>query len=330
MTRKITIIGSNSFSGGDFIDLLLEDPQNEVIGLSRSVERDELFLAYHSHPNAKFRFYQYDLNQDIERINRLFDSFQPAYIVNFAAQSEVDPSWVSPWDWMETNIVALTRLTDHLKDAKYLKRFVHVSSPEIYGSCQGKVKEDAPYNPSTPYAASKAAADMLLSTYAKNFSFPVVWARSTNVYGPRQQLFKVIPRTVIAVKSGSTLELDGGGEAIKSYIHVRDVSKGMLKVMLQGRAGEVYHFSPDEGIAVKDLVKTVCDAMGAPYSTVVRNVAERLGQDSVYTIDSTKAREEFQWRPSISLKRGIQEVIEWVNANWQRIQQLPHSYIHKF
>jgi len=330
MSRKIAVIGSNSFSGADFIDLLLEDPHNEVIGLSRSVEKDELFLAYHRHQKAPYHFYQFDLNQDVERINKLFDSFCPEYIVNFAAQSEVEPSWSAPWDWMETNTVSLTHLIDHLKDVKYLKRYVHISSPEIYGSCRGKVKEDAPLNPSTPYAASKAAADMLLLTYVKNFNFPVVMVRSTNVYGARQQLFKIIPKTIIAVKSGSILELDGGGEAIKSYIHIRDVSRGELQAMLYGQKRQVYHFSPDEGIAVKDLVKMVCELMGASFREVVRDVEDRLGQDSVYSIDSSKAREEFHWRPTIPLSEGIPEVIDWVNTNWKRIQQVPHTYIHKF
>ncbi len=300
MSKRIAIIGSNSFSGGDFVDLLLEDPDNEVIGLSRSPERDDLFLRYHRHRNPKFRFYQFDLNQDTQRIQQLFDEFAPEYIVNFAAQSEVEPSWISPWDWFQTNTVALSHLIHRLKDASYLKRYVHISSPEVYGSCQGRIQEDALFNPSTPYAASKAAADLLLFTYAKNFDFPLVIVRATNVYGVGQQLFKIVPKTIMAIKSGQTLELHGGGRAVKSYIHVRDVSRGEWSVMLNGRNGEVYHLSPERGVAVCEVVKIICERMKTDWGKVVREVDERLGQDNRYVIDSGKARRELNWQPQIS------------------------------
>jgi dTDP-glucose 4,6-dehydratase len=330
MKRKIAVIGSNSFSGGDFVDLLLDDPENEVIGLSRSVEKDDVFLAHLRRKDAAYRFYQFDLNQDISGIRELFDEFQPEYIVNFAAQSEVGPSWFSPWHWFETNTVALSRLVDYLKDVRYLKRYVHISSPEIYGSCEDLLTEEAPFNPSTPYAASKAAADLMLFAYRKNFDFPLVVIRSTNVYGPGQQLFKIIPRSVISLKSGKTIELHGGGKVIKSYIHIRDVSRGELFAMLQGRIGEVYHLSPDQGIAVRDVVQLVCDQMKVDFKDVVRPVEERLGQDQAYIIDSTKAREEFNWRPNISIEEGIAGVIRWVDDYWPRVRILPLEYIHKF
>lgn len=329
MPKKIIVLGSNSFSGGDFIDLLLEDPHNEVIGISRSVEKDDLFLAYHRHVNPKYRFYQLNFNQDGPELLNLFDSFQPDYIVNFAAQSEVEPSWASPWDWFETNAVALSRMVHALKGKPYLKRYVHISSPEIYGSCSGVVTEAAGFNPSTPYAASKAAADLLLSTYKKHFDFPLVTVRSTNIYGAGQQLFKIIPKTVIAIKSGQELELHGGGKAIKSYIHIRDVSRGELAVMREGHPGEIYHLSPDRGIAICDLVRMICDRMGVDFQTTVKEVEERLGQDNAYVIDSSKARREFGWAPQISLDEGLDQVIRWIESNWARIQLLSHEYVHR-
>jgi dTDP-glucose 4,6-dehydratase len=181
--KKVAVVGSNSFSGSDFIDLLLEEGRFSVVGLSRSPEKGEMFLPYKRHKDADFRFYQADLNKDMEEIMDVLDSFKPDYIVNFAAQSEVAPSWETPWQWFQTNAVALTKLVHFLKDRKYLKRYVHISSPEVYGTCEGVVKEDAPLNPTTPYAASKAAGDMSLFTYVKNFEFPMVMIRSTNVYG---------------------------------------------------------------------------------------------------------------------------------------------------
>ncbi len=327
--RKIVVIGSNSFSGGDFIDLLLDDDQNEVIGLSRSPEKSALYLPYKRRPGANFKFYQMDLNQHMPHIIELLDAFEPEYVVNFAAQSEVAPSWEHPEQWFQTNAVALARLTNALRDRGYLKRYAHISSPEVYGTCEGRVTESAPLNPSTPYAASKAAADLFLFTLVKNFQFPLVMIRSTNVYGAHQQLFKIIPRSAIYLKVGKTIQLHGGGVAVKSYIHIRDVSRGELAAMEKGRPGTIYHLSPDRGYAVRDVVHTICDLMGRDFEASTVAVGERLGQDAAYVIDSTQAREEFGWYPQISLEEGLTGVIAWVEDNWEQIQKEPLEYVHR-
>lgn len=326
---KIAVIGSNSFSGSDFIDLLLDDKKNEVIGISRSPEKGALVLPYKKRHEANFRFYQMDLNKDILQIIELLDTFEPDYIVNFAAQSEVAPSWEHPEQWFQTNVVALAKLTNALKGRDYLKRYVHISSPEVYGTCEGRITESAPVNPSTPYAASKASADLFLFTLFKNFKFPLVMIRSTNVYGAHQQLFKIIPRSIINIKSGKTIELHGGGQAVKSYIHIRDISRGELAAMEKGRPGEIYHLSPDHGIAVKDVVRIICDKMGVAFEKATKMVEERLGQDAAYVIDSSKARQEFGWKPKITIDDGIDKCIKWINDNWDTIESLPLEYEHK-
>ncbi len=327
--QKIVVIGSNSFSGSDFIDLLVRNEQNEVVGISRSPEKSALFLPYKRHQGANFKFYQMDLNTHMPQIIELLDSFEPEYVVNFAAQSEVAPSWEHPEQWFQTNVVALAKLSNVLKDRHYLKRYVHISSPEVYGTCEGRVTESAPLNPSTPYAASKAAADLFLFTLVKNFPFPLIMIRSTNVYGAHQQLFKIIPRTVINIKMGKTVELHGGGRAVKSYIHIRDISRGELLAMGKGRVGEIYHLSPDKGIAVGDILKTICDKMGVAFEKATKTVAERVGQDAAYVIDSTRARQELGWQPKVSLEEGLAEVTTWVEDNWEQIQKEPLEYVHK-
>lgn len=328
-TRRIVVIGSNSFSGSDFIDLLLEDPRNEVIGISRSPEKSATFLPYKRRQGAAFTFSQIDVNRNMSELVRLLDDRKPSVVVNFAAQSEVAPSWEHPDQWFQTNAVAVTRLANVLKDRKFLKRYLHISSPEVYGTCVGRICEDAPLNPSTPYAASKAAGDLSLFTFAKHRHFPLVMIRSTNVYGAHQQLFKIIPRTAIYIKLGKKVELHGGGRAIKSYIHIRDVSHGELAVMERGRVGELYHLSPDEGVAVQSVVKMICQRMGVPFAQVSTSVGERLGQDATYVIDSTKARNEFGWRPTVDLATGVGKVVEWVQSHFKEISELPLHYIHK-
>ena len=326
--RKVAVFGSNSFSGSDFIDLLLEGGKYSVVGISRSREKSALFLPYKRHKTEDFRFHQLDLNNDMDSIIELLDSFEPEYVVNFAAQSEVAPSWENPRQWFQTNAVAITELAHVLKDRKYLTRYVHISSPEVYGTCTGTVREDTPLNPSTPYAASKAAGDLSLFTFVKNFGFPMVTIRSTNVYGAHQQLFKMIPRTVIYLVTGEKILLHGGGTAIKSYIHIRDISRGELAAMEHGKVGTIYHLSPSTGIAVCDVVRTICQYMGHSFEEATEIVGERLGQDAAYVIDSSRARAEFGWTPMVSLDEGIKEVISWIEQNFAEIKTLPLSYVH--
>jgi dTDP-glucose 4,6-dehydratase len=325
---KIAVLGSNSFSGSDFIDLLLDDKQNEVLGVSRSPEKSALYLRYKRRAwRPNFKFYRMDLNKDMPQIIGLLDSFKPEYVINFAAQSEVAPSWEFPEQWMQTNVVALAKLANALKDRKYLKRYVHISTPEVYGVCrEGKLP---PLNPSTPYAVSKAAADLFLSTLVKQFDFPLVTIRSANVYGAHQQLWKIIPRSVIYLKMGKTIQLHGGGMAERSFIHIRDVSVGEHMAMLAGVTGEIYHLAPNESWAIRDVVRRVCELMGHNFKSSTQVVDERPGQDAAYILDSGKAREEFCWYPRISLDKGICDVIEWVEDSWEQIQKEPLEYVHK-
>ena len=327
--NTIVVLGANSFSGQDFVDLLLDDPKYTVVGVSRSPERSGLFLKYKLRKDlSRYRYYALDMNRDMAKILDMLDAEKPDAIVNFAAQSEVAPSWEHPEHWFQTNTVALSFLVNHLRKQKYLKRYVHISSPEAYGTCVGTVTEDTPLNPSTPYAASKAAADYLLKTYAKQYGFPLLTVRATNVYGARQQLFKIIPRSAIYVKLGRTIELHGGGRAVKSYIHIRDVSRGEKAILERGRVGELYHLSPDQGVEVREVVRTICDRLGKRFEDATRTVDERPGQDAAYVIDSTKARTELGWRPTVSLDEGLTDVVEWVNANWAAIQAQPLEYRH--
>jgi dTDP-glucose 4,6-dehydratase len=327
---KVAVLGANAFSGQDFVDLLLDQPHCEVVGISRSPEKSKLFLRYRlGRDLSRFRFHQLDMNRDMRALQSLLDNERPEWIVNFAAQSEVAPSWEHPEHWFQTNCVALAELINHLRKQNYVKRYLHVSSPEAYGTCVGRVTEDAPLNPSTPYAASKAAADMLLSTYHRQYGFPLLTVRATNVYGARQQLFKIIPRSVIFIKSGKEIQLHGGGVAVKSYIHIRDVSRGELAILEHGEVGNIYNLSPDKGIAVRDVVQQICDRLKKSFADGTEIVAERPGQDAAYVIDSTRARKQLGWAPRITLQQGLDEVVDWVEAGWDEICSQPLGYEHK-
>jgi dTDP-glucose 4,6-dehydratase len=327
---KYMVLGANSFSGQDLIDLLLDDPSSEVVGVSRSVELPAWRLRFKNRSEAsRYRFVQLDLNHNMEALFELLELERPSYIINFAAQSEVAQSWDNPEHWFQTNTVALARLVNFMRERRWLERYLHISSPEAYGSCSGNVTEATPDNPSTPYAASKAAADMIVSVYQRQYGLPALFVRATNVYGARQQLFKIIPRTAIYIQSGRRLQLHGGGVAVKSYIHIRDVSAGELAILHDGKVGHRYHLSPDGGTAVRDLVIMIATRFGKTLDQVADIAPERPGQDAAYIIDSTKARQTLGWRPRVSFDEGIEEVCSWVERFWPEIERAELDYVHK-
>ncbi len=330
MGGRIVVIGSNSFSGSHFVRHALEEGL-EVVGISRSAELAPVFLPYRwpGVDAERFRFAQLDLNLHTDEIAQLIGDSRPDHVVNFSAQGMVAESWLTPEHWYETNIVGNVKLHDRLRRFDFLQRYVHVSTPEVYGSCSGLVKEDAPFNPSTPYAASRAGCELHLRTFLRNYRFPVVFTRAANVYGPGQQLYRIIPRTILCVLLGKRLPLHGGGHSVRSFIHIRDVADGTLRVARGGTNGEAYHFSTTEMISIRALVEKICTMMGASFSEVAEITDDRPGKDSAYLLDSAKARETLGWADRVDLDTGLQETIDWVRENLRTLQQQPRDYIHK-
>jgi dTDP-glucose 4,6-dehydratase len=327
--KKVIVIGSNSFSGSHFIDLLLEKKSYSVVGISRSQQKDNIFLPYTRHHSDAFHFYKIDLNTQFKKIANILSAYKPDYVVNFAGLIEVTSSWNHSSDYLLTNTITIANLVQYLLKQKWLKRYVHISSAEVYGSCYN-IDENAPLHPTSPYAVSKAAADMLVLAYKKFTNFPVVIIRSTNVYGPGQQLFRIVPKSIISIKKHYLIPLQGSGESIKSYIHIRDISLGELAIMEHGQNGEIYHLSPKSGISIRDLVKSICEQMHVSFKQSVINVGDRIGgQDNEYSINSLKARRMFGWKPAIDIPSGIEDVITWVNTHWSTVKHMPDTYKHK-
>ena len=327
MSEKIVVIGSNSFSGSNFISFAL-DAGFDVIGISRSPQPDPVFSPCGL--NGKdVEFHELDLNHDLDQIMSVIESKKPEYVVNFAAQGMVAQSWENPDHWFMTNVVSTIQLHDRLRKCNFLKKYVHVSTPEVYGSCEGNIKETTFYKPSTPYGVSRAAADMSLHTFFTSYNFPVVFTRSANVYGPGQQLYRIIPRTILYIKMGKKLQLHGGGTSERSFIHIEDVSDATLRIMQQASPGEYFHISTEISISIRNLVETICSLMNVCFEDHVEVTGERLGKDAAYSLDSRKLRTTLEWQNNVPLKQGIQTVIDWVEENLDVLKQQPFDYIHK-
>ena len=327
--QTVLVIGSNSFSGATFVDFALRQGAR-VLGISRSAEPDPAFLPYRWADCAGFTFHQLDLNKDLAAIAALLGDERPAFVVNFAAQSMVAESWRNPGDWFLTNVVSTVRLHEELRKSDFLERYVHVSTPEVYGSCSGFVDESFPFHPSTPYAVSRAAADMSLRTFRAAYEFPVVTTRAANVYGPGQQLYRIIPRTILFILLGRKLQLHGGGVSTRSFIHMRDVSAATWAIMRDGRLGDTYHISTNEVISIRALVERICHKLEVRFDDHVEIAGERLGKDSAYHLASTKLRTELGWQDRIGLDEGLDECIAWVRSHLDELKTQPsYDYFHK-
>lgn len=325
---KLVVIGSNSFSGSHFVNHALTQGA-EVVGISRSVEPHPVFLPYKSGKPERFTFHALDMNHDLAAIMDVIHSFRPERIVNFAAQGMVAESWQNPEHWFRTNTLGHILLHDQLKKCDFLQKYVHVSTPEVYGSCSGRVMENTNYNPSTPYAVSKAAADLSLMTFFKQYRFPVVFTRSANVYGSGQQLYRIIPRTILYFLTGQTLQLHGGGHSVRSFIHITDVAEGTWLAAANATPGEIYHFSTERMLSIRELVELIAARLGVEFDSHVQIVGDRPGKDAAYLLETAKARKDLGWTDKVTLEDGIDETIKWVKDNLDVLKALPGDYLHK-
>ena len=329
MKNRFLIIGSNSFSGAQFIKYLLQNDY-EVVGISRSEEINAVYLPYKWEKlEENFRFHQIDINHQLDELIEIMVDFKPEYIVNFAAQGMVAQSWETPQDWYQTNVVAQVKLHDQLRKLKFIKKYVHVTTPEAYGSTEGWIKESFLFSPSTPYAVSRAACDLHLMSFFKAYQFPVVFTRAANVYGPGQQLYRIIPRTMLYARLGKKMNLHGGGLSIRSFIHMNDVSSATLKIATNGIPGESYHISTNDKISIRGLVEKICDLTSTSFSDLVCVSDDRLGKDQAYLLDSNKLRNDFSWQDEIGLNEGLTDTLTWVDNNLDLLEKLPADYIHK-
>jgi dTDP-glucose 4,6-dehydratase len=329
MNRRFLIIGSNSFSGSNLINHLLKNKKNKIIGFSRSKELSSLYLNYKKSKNIKnFKFYKINLSETNKMVN-IINSYKPNYLINYAAQGMVNESWIKPQDWYLTNIVFQSQLYQELINKKFLKKIVHFSTPEVYGSTSLKIKENFNFNPSTPYAISRAATDLHLKRLQENYGLPIIFTRAANVYGSCQQLYRIIPKTIISFKSKKKIEIHGNGKSIRSFIHINDVNIAIEKILKKGKVGQTYHISNVEKISIYSLIKQIAKIMNVDLKKNIKFVDDRKGKDKIYDLSSLKLKRQLLWKPKINLSEGLNETISWIDKNIKLLNKESLNYKHK-
>ncbi|MDC1316000.1 GDP-mannose 4,6-dehydratase [Alphaproteobacteria bacterium] len=327
--KKILVIGSNCFSGSHFVNYCLSK-KYIVYGVSRSKEPSSIYLPYKKSKYLKnFIFKKLDLNLNLQILIKLIKKENITHIVNFASQSMVAESWQYPEDWFQTNVMTQVKMHQEIQKLNVIKKFIQVSTPEVYGSINGWKKESFNYFPSTPYATSRAACDMHLMTYFKSLNYPVIFTRAANVYGPGQQLYRIVPRAILFPKINKKLTLNGGGLSKRSFIHIEDVVRATFSIMNNGKFGEVYHISTNEVISIKGLVKLIFKINKFDTNKFLGISEERLGKDKNYFLSSKKIRMQLNWTDRVTLEDGIQTVSNWITDNLNIIKKHNFYYDHK-
>lgn len=328
MTESVAIIGSHSFSGNSYTAHRLR--QGPCLTFSRSKSLKQAFDArtISSEENAE-KHTIWNLNEDSTQVIKLLQDNKITTIVNFAAQSMVGESWLHPEDWYLANLVSLSKFVNHVRSDTDVSKFIHFTTPEVYGSTQGWVTENFNFAPNTPYAVSRAAGDMHLKALYNNFNFPVIFTRAANVYGEHQPLYRIIPKAILFALTGRKLQLQGGGKSVRSFIHISDVNSALDKLITEGIPGESYHISTKDEISIYGLVKKIAEKLDVDLKKFVDVVADRPGKDFAYQLNSEKMRSKLSWSDEVSLDKGLDRTISWVTRNLKELEKMPTEYIHR-
>jgi dTDP-glucose 4,6-dehydratase len=337
VARTILVTGGAGFIGSNFV-LQRIAAGDRIINLDKLTYAGNLgnFASVKNHPGHIF--VQGDI-ADSALVHSLLQSHQPDALVNFAAESHVDRSIVSPEEFIFTNVVGTFRLL-HESLAYYRSlsvpaqarfRFLHVSTDEVYGSLSKTdpaFTETNAYEPNSPYSASKASSDHLVRAYQHTYGLPTLTTNCSNNYGPFQFPEKLIPLVILNALNGKPLPIYGDGLNVRDWLYVGDHCSAISLVLETGRIGETYNVGGDSEKANIDVVTTICSIMdevhpsGAPHNRLITFVKDRPGHDRRYAVDASKIKRELSWSQSETFATGIRRTIEWCLANSPWIQEV--------
>ena len=321
--KKILVTGGYGFIGSNFARYMLKAyPEYHLINfdkLTYAGNRDNLADIER---NPRYTFVKGDI-ADIEEVRGVMAGVDE--VVHFAAESHVDRSIESPAIFIETNVTGTSNLLECAMSAG-VKKFVHVSTDEVYGSLPegGYFTEQTPLSPNSPYSASKAGSDLLVRAYYETYKFPGVITRCSNNYGPYQFPEKLIPLMISNALEDKPLPVYGDGMNVRDWLYVEDHCRAIDAVLHKGKAGEVYNIGGSNEWHNIDLVKLLLKDLGKPES-LIKFVKDRLGHDRRYAIDSSKIQKELGWSPRTTFEDGIKKTIAWYRNNSTWIQRIKNG-----
>ena len=324
--KKIFILGSNSFSGSHLVNYLLTKKYN-VYGISQSNLYPKRFNVFSESNFVKnFKFYKLNINKDFKIVERLILKIKPEIIIDFLGQGMVAESWLHPELTFNSNLISKIKLYEILKKKKFLKKYIKISTPEVFGSTTIKKPNTLKYNPSTPYALSHASVENYLRLLNKQFNFPVIFSRFANFYGPYQKLYRVIPLAVHKAFKKEKFYLHGGGNSRRSFIHSDDFCEGIYSMIIKGKISEFYQFSSTEYLPIKKLVMKIYEKFELNPKEFIINVSDRPGKDKDYKIFDRETKKKLSWNNRVKLDKGIDNVIEWYKKYSKEFKKLDTKF----
>ena len=325
---KLLITGGAGFIGSNFIHYILgKYPHYKIVNLDKLTYCGNLNNLKKVENDPRYKFIKGDIC-DKEKVDEIFEEEKPDLVVNFAAETHVDRSILNPDIFTKTNILGTHILLETARKFK-IKRFLHISTDETYGSLKsGKFKEDDILAPNSPYSASKASADLLVRSYYKTFSLPVIITRSSNNYGPYQFPEKVIPLFISNILENKKIPLYGTGKNIRDWIYVLDNCEGLDTVLHNGETGEIYNIGGGNEKTNLELAKIILSELGKDESQI-EYVDDRLGHDFRYALDIEKVK-KIGWQPRHSFEEAIKKTIRWYLENKDWLKKLKTKEFDKY
>ncbi len=326
---RVLILGSGSFAGQAVFSSLLRKDIN-VIGINRSKPKGSFYWEWlKEYSDNKFQWITCNLYKEPQKMKALIKDISPTHIIDFMGQGMVSQSWEDPRLWFQTNISEKSFLLEEIRKINNLKKYIRISTPEVYGSSFNPLDESANFNPSTPYAISHAAIDQYIRCIGKNYNFPYLIGRFGNFYGPGQQLYRVIPKAIISIYKKINFTLDGGGKSKRSFIYSSDFVCALEKCLFTEDVYGEFNFNSNEEVSIKQLLKMICKMNYVDFEEFVKLGPERPGKDLYYRMNCNKSEQILNWTTQTTLEEGLTIVSNWIKKNYSELSKEDLMYIHK-
>ena len=317
--KKIIITGGLGFIGSNLIDLLIKKKYS-VINIDKVTYSSNFYNVKKYKDSKNYKFIKCDIGN--KKIKKILLKYKPICIFNLAAETHVDRSIDNPNNFIQSNIVSVFKLLEYFKEysKKYKSKLIHISTDEVYGDILlGRSSENYPYNPSSPYAASKAASDHLVNSYVKTYNLPAIITNCSNNYGPKQHPEKLIPKIIYNIINNKTVPIYGTGKNSREWIYVKDHCEALLKIFLKGKIGEFYNIGSNNNLnnlnVTKEILSYAQKLIKIGNKVKINFVKDRPGHDMRYALDSSKIKKQIGWYPKTTFKKGIKLTFEWYYNN---------------
>ena len=331
--KKIIVTGGLGFIGSNLIELLLKK-NFKVINIDKVTYSSNFYNIKEFKISKNYQFIKCDIKD--RKFRKILSKFKPSCLFNLAAETHVDRSIDNPESFIQSNVVGVYNLLEGFKDLtkKYKSKLIHISTDEVYGDVlSGRSSESYAYQPSSPYAASKAASDHLVSSYIRTYKIPAIITNCSNNYGPKQHPEKLIPKLIYNILNNKSLPIYGKGKNSREWIYVKDHCEALIKVYKKGKVGEFYNIGSNKNLnnleVCNKLISVSKKIVLLGKNVKINFVKDRPGHDIRYALNSNKIKKELNWKAKTTFSKGIKLTFDWYNNNKEYYKSLSKKDIHK-